>query len=76
MRTLDDSLALSERASAASPMVVIGTGFIGCEIAGSLAMRGDAVTLIGAGSAAAGSSGWARAPPRASPAGWASSASS
>ncbi|HEX3433031.1 MAG TPA: FAD-dependent oxidoreductase [Solirubrobacteraceae bacterium] len=47
MRTLDDSLALSERASEGEPMIVIGTGFIGCEIAGSLAMRGDAVTLIG-----------------------------
>jgi 3-phenylpropionate/trans-cinnamate dioxygenase ferredoxin reductase subunit len=47
MRTLDDSLALSERTSAGGPLLVIGTGFIGCEIAGSLAMRGDAVTLIG-----------------------------
>jgi NADPH-dependent 2,4-dienoyl-CoA reductase/sulfur reductase-like enzyme len=47
MRTLDDSLALTERPSSTEPLLVIGTGFIGCEIAGSLAMRGDAVTLIG-----------------------------
>jgi NADPH-dependent 2,4-dienoyl-CoA reductase/sulfur reductase-like enzyme len=47
MRTLDDSLALSERARTSEPILVVGTGFIGCEIAGSLAMRGVAVTLIG-----------------------------
>jgi 3-phenylpropionate/trans-cinnamate dioxygenase ferredoxin reductase component len=47
VRTLDDSLALRERASHGGPIVVIGTGFIGCEIAGSLAMGGHAVTLIG-----------------------------
>ncbi len=48
MRTLDDSLALAERARRGERMLVIGTGFIGCEIAGSLARRGDPVTLIGA----------------------------
>jgi NAD(P)H-nitrite reductase large subunit len=47
MRELDDSLALRERASRGGRIVVIGTGFIGCELAGSLAMRGRAVTLIG-----------------------------
>ncbi|MHB8233844.1 MAG: NAD(P)/FAD-dependent oxidoreductase [Solirubrobacteraceae bacterium] len=47
MRTLQDSIELTERASAGVPILVIGTGFIGCEIAASLAMLGDAVTLIG-----------------------------
>ncbi len=47
LRNLDDSLALRERASGGGRVVVIGTGFIGCELAGSLAMRGRAVTLIG-----------------------------
>jgi 3-phenylpropionate/trans-cinnamate dioxygenase ferredoxin reductase subunit len=47
MRTLADSLALRDRARAGGRILVIGTGFIGCEIAGSLAMRGDAVTLVG-----------------------------
>jgi NADPH-dependent 2,4-dienoyl-CoA reductase/sulfur reductase-like enzyme len=47
MRTLDDSLALAERARRGGQIVVIGTGFIGCEIAGSLALRGAAVTLVG-----------------------------
>ncbi|MEA2153762.1 MAG: hypothetical protein QOI18_1995 [Solirubrobacteraceae bacterium] len=47
MRTLADSAALRERARAGGRIIVIGTGFIGCEIAGSLAMRGDAVTLVG-----------------------------
>ncbi len=47
VRTLDDSLALRERTSRGGPVVVVGTGFIGCEIAGSLAMGGRAVTLIG-----------------------------
>jgi 3-phenylpropionate/trans-cinnamate dioxygenase ferredoxin reductase component len=47
MRTLEDSLALSERARQGGPIVVIGTGFVGCEIAASLAMRGESVTLVG-----------------------------
>jgi 3-phenylpropionate/trans-cinnamate dioxygenase ferredoxin reductase component len=47
MRTLDDGLALAERARQGGRIVVIGTGFIGCEIAGSLALRGADVTLIG-----------------------------
>jgi 3-phenylpropionate/trans-cinnamate dioxygenase ferredoxin reductase component len=47
MRTLADSVALRERALASGRVIVIGTGFIGCEIAGSLAMRGEAVTLVG-----------------------------
>jgi 3-phenylpropionate/trans-cinnamate dioxygenase ferredoxin reductase subunit len=47
MRTLADSVALAERAQRGGPILVIGTGFIGCEIAASMAMRGDRVTLIG-----------------------------
>ncbi len=61
MRTVPDSLALAERARAGSdsqqaseqraavgkPLVVIGTGFIGCEIAASLALIRTRVTIIG-----------------------------
>ena len=47
MRALPDSIAVSARAHAGEPALVIGTGFIGCEIAASLAMRGAQVTLIG-----------------------------
>ena len=47
MRTLDDALALDERAHQGGRVIVIGTGFIGCEIAGSLALRGGSVTLVG-----------------------------
>jgi 3-phenylpropionate/trans-cinnamate dioxygenase ferredoxin reductase subunit len=47
MRTLPDSLALAERAREGDTVSVIGSGFIGCEIAASLAMRGASVTLIG-----------------------------
>jgi 3-phenylpropionate/trans-cinnamate dioxygenase ferredoxin reductase component len=47
MRTLFDSVRISERAGEGVAMLVIGTGFIGCEIAASLAMRGCRVTLIG-----------------------------
>jgi NADPH-dependent 2,4-dienoyl-CoA reductase/sulfur reductase-like enzyme len=47
MRTLADSRAITACADAAETVVVIGTGFIGCEIAGSLALRGARVRLIG-----------------------------
>jgi NADPH-dependent 2,4-dienoyl-CoA reductase/sulfur reductase-like enzyme len=47
MRTLLDSVRISERAGEGVAALVIGTGFIGCEIAASLAMRGCRVTLIG-----------------------------
>lgn len=33
--------------SAAGPVVVIGTGFIGCEVAASLAIRGERVVIVG-----------------------------
>jgi NADPH-dependent 2,4-dienoyl-CoA reductase/sulfur reductase-like enzyme len=47
MRTLPDSIRLAERTSAGEKVSVIGMGFIGCEIAASLAMREARVTLIG-----------------------------
>ncbi len=47
VRSLFDSVRVSERAGKNVTMLVIGTGFIGCEIAASLAMRGCRVTLIG-----------------------------
>jgi 3-phenylpropionate/trans-cinnamate dioxygenase ferredoxin reductase subunit len=46
MRVLEDSERLAERARAASRGVVIGSGFIGCEAAASLAIRGLEVTLV------------------------------
>jgi 3-phenylpropionate/trans-cinnamate dioxygenase ferredoxin reductase subunit len=47
MRTLRDSTRIAERAGAQEHIVVIGTGFVGCELAASLAMRGSQVTLVG-----------------------------
>ncbi len=47
LRTLADSTRLAERARPSSEIVVLGTGFIGCEVAASLAMRGAGVTLVG-----------------------------
>jgi 3-phenylpropionate/trans-cinnamate dioxygenase ferredoxin reductase subunit len=46
MRRLDDSERLAARAQSASRAVVIGSGFIGCEAAASLAMRGLEVTIV------------------------------
>jgi NADPH-dependent 2,4-dienoyl-CoA reductase/sulfur reductase-like enzyme len=46
MRALDDGERLVARARSASRAVVIGSGFIGCEAAASLAMRGLEVTLV------------------------------
>src|SRR6185312_5117860 len=46
LRSAADGRRLRERASAAGSAVVIGSGFIGCEAAASLAMRGLAVTLV------------------------------
>jgi NAD(P)H-nitrite reductase large subunit len=46
MRLLSDSERLVERAQGASCGVVVGSGFIGCEVAASLAMRGLEVTLV------------------------------
>jgi 3-phenylpropionate/trans-cinnamate dioxygenase ferredoxin reductase subunit len=36
LRTVDDSLAIRERAKAGGRAVVVGTGFIGCEVSASL----------------------------------------
>ncbi len=47
LRTFADSSRLAERARRGSEVVVLGTGFIGCEVAASLAMRGANVTLLG-----------------------------
>jgi 3-phenylpropionate/trans-cinnamate dioxygenase ferredoxin reductase subunit len=47
MRNLPDSIRLAEQARIRRPMLVLGTGFIGCEIAASLAMLDAHVTLVG-----------------------------
>jgi len=44
VRTVEDSLALA--GTAGQETVVVGSGFIGCEAAASLAMRGSEVTLV------------------------------
>ena len=46
LRTIADARRLRQAASNASDMVVIGSGFIGCEAAASLARCGVAVTLV------------------------------
>jgi 3-phenylpropionate/trans-cinnamate dioxygenase ferredoxin reductase subunit len=46
LRTVDDAEALRARAMAGSRAVVLGGGFIGVEVAGSLAERGVHVTLL------------------------------
>ena len=46
LRTFDESLALREHASAAQRAVVIGAGFIGCEVAASLRSLGVDVVLV------------------------------
>jgi 3-phenylpropionate/trans-cinnamate dioxygenase ferredoxin reductase subunit len=47
IRTLPDSTRIVEQTGNGESVVVIGTGFVGCELAASLAMRGNRVTLIG-----------------------------
>lgn len=47
IRELSHSQAIATDAKRGSHALVIGTGFIGCEIAASLAMKGVQVTLIG-----------------------------
>ena len=51
-------------------VVVIGSGFIGCEAAASLARRGASVVLVTDGEASALPLGWAPRPERASGTGW------
>ncbi|OIN82051.1 NAD(P)/FAD-dependent oxidoreductase [Mycobacterium malmoense] len=46
LRSFDESLALREHASAARRAVVIGAGFIGCEVAASLRSLGVDVVLV------------------------------
>ena len=46
LRTLDDSLALRERAQTAGSVVVVGGGFIGCEVTASLTVLGVEVTQV------------------------------
>jgi 3-phenylpropionate/trans-cinnamate dioxygenase ferredoxin reductase component len=46
LRRVEDALRLRERAEPGRRAVVVGSGFIGCEAAASLAMRGLAVTLV------------------------------
>lgn len=46
LRSLDDAETLRAAVGEATSAVVIGAGFIGCEAAASMAMRGLSVTLI------------------------------
>ena len=46
LRSLDDCVALRDRAATARRAVVIGAGFIGCEVAASLRGLGVQVTLV------------------------------
>lgn len=46
LRALSDARRLRDAAADATSAVVIGAGFIGCEAAASLSMRGVAVTLV------------------------------
>ncbi len=46
LRSLHDARVLRSRAEEARSAIVIGSGFIGCEAAASLAMRGLRVTLV------------------------------
>ena len=46
LRSFDESMALREHATAARRAVVIGAGFIGCEVAASLRSLGVDVTLV------------------------------
>ncbi|WP_409435570.1 NAD(P)/FAD-dependent oxidoreductase [Mycobacterium sp. SMC-14] len=46
LRSLDDCVALQRRAADARRAVVIGAGFIGCEVAASLRRLGARVTLV------------------------------
>jgi NADPH-dependent 2,4-dienoyl-CoA reductase/sulfur reductase-like enzyme len=46
VRTIVDARELLARLAQPDPLVVIGSGFIGCEIAASLRLRGHPVTLV------------------------------
>lgn len=46
LRTLDDALVLRDRASSARRAVIVGAGFVGCEVAASLRKLGVEVVLV------------------------------
>lgn len=46
VRTVEDSTRLAGLARAGTSAIVVGSGFIGCEAAASLAMRGVEVTVV------------------------------
>ncbi len=46
LRSFDESMALREHASAAQRAIVVGAGFIGCEVAASLRSLGVDVVLV------------------------------
>jgi 3-phenylpropionate/trans-cinnamate dioxygenase ferredoxin reductase component len=46
MRTIENSERLQTRAGEGSRAIVVGSGFIGCEAAASLSLRGVKVTLV------------------------------
>lgn len=46
LRTFDESMALREHASACQRAVIVGAGFIGCEVAASLRSLGVDVVLV------------------------------
>jgi len=46
MRTLENSIRLREQVGKGDRAVVVGSGFIGCEAAASLSLRGASVTLV------------------------------
>ncbi len=46
LRTLDDAWNLRERISRGTKVVVVGAGWIGCEVAAASVQRGAAVTMI------------------------------
>jgi 3-phenylpropionate/trans-cinnamate dioxygenase ferredoxin reductase component len=46
MRTIENSTRLQDRVGEEGQAVVVGSGFIGCEAAASLSLRGAEVTLI------------------------------
>ena len=46
MRTIENSVRLRDRVGEDGRVVVVGSGFIGCEAAASLSLRGAGVTLV------------------------------
>ncbi|NED63668.1 FAD-dependent oxidoreductase, partial [Streptomyces sp. SID10244] len=46
LRSIDDALTLRGELEGATRAVVVGAGFIGCEVAASLVQRGLTVTLV------------------------------